>query len=105
MPAILIEYAFITNKKDESILINQVDKLARLTANGVAKYYGQSAIKEDKKEDKPVAKKESVHAASMKKANKKKGKDGKPVLDGTRIDQPLTRGQFATVLDRLGLLD
>lgn len=101
MPAILIEYAFITNKKDESILINQVDKLARLTANGVAKYCGQNPIKEDK----PVAKKESVHAAAMKKAAKKIGKDSKPIMDGTRISDPLTRGQLATVLDRLGLLD
>lgn len=52
-----------------------------------------------------MAKKESVHAAAMKKANKKIGKDGKPILDGTRIDDSLTSGQLATVLDRLGLLD
>jgi len=32
MPAVLIEYAFISNTNDESILINEVEKLAQLTA-------------------------------------------------------------------------
>src|SRR5699024_8627962 len=39
MPAVLIEYAFITNKKDEKILINQVDNLARWTSAGVSDYF------------------------------------------------------------------
>lgn len=35
MPAILIEYAFISNANDEKILINEVDKLAELTCDGI----------------------------------------------------------------------
>src|SRR5690625_3306372 len=35
MPAVLIEYAFISNPNDEKILINEVDKLAELTCDGV----------------------------------------------------------------------
>src|SRR5690625_2263931 len=38
MPAVLIEYAFITNVNDENILINEVEKLAQLTANGIINY-------------------------------------------------------------------
>src|SRR5690625_4423655 len=35
MPAVLIEYAFISNVNDEKILINEVNKLAELTCDGV----------------------------------------------------------------------
>lgn len=42
MPAVLIEYAFISNVNDESILINEVEKLARLTANGIVNYAGSN---------------------------------------------------------------
>src|SRR5690625_2636617 len=35
MPAILIEYAFITNEEDEKILIDKVNKLAEWTCNGI----------------------------------------------------------------------
>lgn len=40
MPAVLVEYAFISNSSDESILINEVEKLAQLTAKGVTNYVG-----------------------------------------------------------------
>ena len=40
MPAVLIEYAFISNTGDESILINQVNKLANLTADGIVDIAG-----------------------------------------------------------------
>lgn len=40
MPAVLIEYAFISNVNDENILINEVEKLAQLTANGIVNYAG-----------------------------------------------------------------
>lgn len=43
MPAVLIEYAFINNPKDESILINQVDNLALWTAQGINKMAGELA--------------------------------------------------------------
>lgn len=40
MPAVLIEYAFISNVSDERILINQVNDLAKWTANGVTNFAG-----------------------------------------------------------------
>lgn len=40
MPAVLIEYAFISNYSDETLLINEVEKMAVLTANGVVKMVG-----------------------------------------------------------------
>jgi len=40
MPAVLIEYAFITNINDEEILMNEVNKLARITAKGINDYFG-----------------------------------------------------------------
>lgn len=39
MSAVLIEYAFITNKQDEKMLINQVDDLSKWTAAGVSHYF------------------------------------------------------------------
>src|SRR5690625_1870914 len=44
MPAVLIEYTFISNKSNENILINDVDKLARLTAEGNRKTVGGKAL-------------------------------------------------------------
>ena len=40
MPAVLIEYAFISNYNDETILINEVEKLALLTVQGIVNYAG-----------------------------------------------------------------
>ena len=40
MPAILVEYAFISNYNDETILIDEVEKLALLTAQGIVNYAG-----------------------------------------------------------------
>lgn len=42
---------------------------------------------------------------SWEKAQKKKGKDGVPILDGTNPQGAVTREQLAVVLDRLGKLD
>lgn len=42
MPAMLIEYAFITNISDENILINKVELLAQWTAEGIVAYTGGS---------------------------------------------------------------
>lgn len=39
------------------------------------------------------------------KAQTTKGRDGKPILDGTRPTDTLTRQELAVVLERLGLLD
>jgi N-acetylmuramoyl-L-alanine amidase len=40
MPAVLIEYGFISNTNDERVLNNEVEKLAQLTANGIVNYVG-----------------------------------------------------------------
>ena len=40
MPSVLIEYGFISNVDDERILINEVEKLAQLTVNGIVNYVG-----------------------------------------------------------------
>ncbi|GKV69868.1 hypothetical protein NCCP2716_23660 [Sporosarcina sp. NCCP-2716] len=42
MPAVLIEYAFISNSSDEDILINKVEQLAQWTAEGITAYAGGS---------------------------------------------------------------
>lgn len=44
MPAVLIEYAFISNQSDETILINEVEKLAMLTAEGIRKVAGGKVV-------------------------------------------------------------
>lgn len=40
MPAVLIEYAFISHAGDEDILINKVEQLAQWTAEGITAYAG-----------------------------------------------------------------
>ncbi len=42
MPAVLVEYAFISNSDDESILINKVEQLTKWTAEGITAYAGGS---------------------------------------------------------------
>ena len=44
-------------------------------------------------------------AHAWEKAGKKIGTDGKPILDGTRPADSISRQELAVVLDRLGLLD
>jgi|SRR5690625_451774 len=57
MPAILIEYAFISNSDDEKILIDEVDKLADLTADGIVDFVGgKITAKSSKKSSKPTKK-------------------------------------------------
>ncbi|MGN7407727.1 N-acetylmuramoyl-L-alanine amidase family protein [Sporosarcina sp. SAFN-010] len=40
MPAVLVEYAFISNLNDESILLNKVEQLAQWTAEGIIAFAG-----------------------------------------------------------------
>lgn len=130
MSSILIEYGFITNRSDETILINEVDKLALLTANGIAKFYGQKQIKiggltvkqynelkklisaQDKKIkslEKQLSKKQNKPSNSNRPdpshANAWKKATDKGVIDGTRPHHSLTREQYTTTLNKLGLLD
>lgn len=49
MPAVLIEYAFISNPSDERILINEVEMLARTTVQGINNFFGvQNRIEKPK---------------------------------------------------------
>lgn len=129
MPALLIEYAFISNTNDEKILINEVDKLAYLTAEGIRKTVGGKAItpvKPANKEDLTVSQAEKINKridalekenVSLKKqlANKADKPTNQTVskwakeeweravshgyFDGTNPKNPLTREQAAKVVN------
>lgn len=107
MPAVLIEYGFHTNKSDVALLKDSAyrDKLAEATAQGVCKWLG---IQYKEKEETPVDNTNTPDtwaAAAWKKANGTIGSDGKPVMDGTRPRDTITRQEVALILDRMGLLD
>lgn len=40
MPALLIEYGFISNLNDEKIISNEIEKQAQLTFEGINSFYG-----------------------------------------------------------------
>lgn len=63
MPAVLIEYAFISNANDEKVLINDVEKLAQLTANGIVNYAGGVRPAPDKP---TVSKSSTIGTATVK---------------------------------------
>ena len=64
------------------------------------------ATQEPDEPQQPAADKPADWAArSWEKASKKIGADGKPILDGTRPADSISRQELAVVLDRLGLLD
>lgn len=44
-PAVLIEYAFISNDDDEKILMNKVEQMAISTAQGIINYIGGKPVK------------------------------------------------------------
>lgn len=58
MPALLIEYGFISNLNDEKIISNEIDKQAQLTLQGINSYYGITT-KPAGPSPTPVLKKES----------------------------------------------
>lgn len=106
-PAVLIEYGFHTNQQDVALLKTSTyrDKLAEATARGVCDWLG---ITYQDKEEKPVENTNTPDewaVAAWKRANGTIGVDGKPVMDGTRPRDPITRQELAVILDRLGLLD
>lgn len=64
------------------------------------------ATQEPDEPQQPAADKPADWAArSWEKASKKIGADGKPILDGTRPADSISRQELAVVLDRLGQLD
>lgn len=58
MPAVLIEYAFISHAEDEAILINKVEQLAQWTAEGITDFAGGSVKPATKPTTKPTNKEE-----------------------------------------------
>ena len=74
----------------------------------VEKVMNGGSVEEDEKEDEvEVSVEQAADWAqeSWEKANKKVGIDGKPIMDGTRPTENITRQEIAVVLNRLGLLD
>jgi len=67
MPAVLIEYAFISNPNDEKILINEVNKLAELTCDGVIDAIGGTIkAKPSKPKVKPSTPKKTTNKGKVK---------------------------------------
>src|SRR5690625_1353986 len=67
MPAVLIEYAFISNVNDEKILINEVNKLAELTCDGVIDAIGGTIkAKPSKPKVKPSTPKKTTNKGKVK---------------------------------------
>lgn len=110
-PAVLVEHLFHDNAADTALLKDgdYRQRMAQADAKGILDYLG-IAWKEEKTtvDDKtiitPAAPADWARAA-WDKAKAKKGLDGKPIMDGARPWEPITRQELAVVLDRLGLLE
>lgn len=114
MPAVLTENLFIDSTDDAALLKKPgfLKAVGEAHAIAVAKFLGLKEVNNvmaEKPQVKPETSKDSVDdwaAESWEKAQKKIGKDGKtPIMNGQNPNDPITRKQFAAVLDRLGLLD
>lgn len=114
-PAVLIEHGFHTNKNwVENVLKTDEGraKLAEADARGICKHLGVTYV-EEVKDDEDKETNDDVNMdtpatwakEAWEKANKKIGTDGKPIMDGTRPTDNITRQEMAVVLNRLGLLD
>ena len=105
-PAVLIEHGFHTNREEVELLKASAyrEKLAEANCRGILTYLGKEWQDDMSTEGRDEAPDEWAKTA-WEKAKKKTGKDGKPILDGTRPRDTLTRQELAVVLDRLGLLD
>ena len=109
MPAVLIEYAFVSNSNDERILMNEVEKLAQLTANGIVNYAGSSKggdltlsqYNELKSKIESLENRLGTNrAVSSSFVNDWMWAKDKGLLDGSRPSHPVTREQMAAVLNR-----
>lgn len=106
MPAVLIEYGFISNLSDEKIIANEIEKQAQLTFVGINKFYGINTTPPtitDKKEATPVAnevyEKDAPPATWAEEAVKWAKKNG--VSDGTYLKRPATREEVITMIYNL----
>lgn len=110
MPAILIECGFMDSSVDVPLILS--DDFARKASVGIAKgvcktfnvTYAEEKIESEDNDMNTNTPAEWAKEA-WEKANSKVGIDGKPIMDGTRPTDTLTRQEFAVVLNRLGLLD
>lgn len=73
MPAVLVEYAFISNAKDEGILINNVDDLSQWTADGIIAYLGGKAVSNPKPSSPSKPKGKSIATMAVEVINGKHG--------------------------------
>lgn len=96
MPAVLLEEAFIDNKKDNDLLRSSAFKndYVEGVVAGIAKSLGLQKKEVTQMDNKPS----EWAKSSWEKATKAK------VVDGTRPQEPVTREQLAVILDRLGLI-
>ncbi|GKV70301.1 hypothetical protein NCCP2716_27990 [Sporosarcina sp. NCCP-2716] len=101
MPAVLIEYAFISNLEDEAILINKVEQLAQWTAEGITAYVG-GTVKPAAKPTPP--KKEAIPLAEQKNAAPSASLAPEVALakeagitDGTYLHRTATREEVAAM--------
>src|SRR5690625_4151597 len=88
MPAVLIEYAFITNNEDEKILIDKVNKLAEWTCDGIIDAVGGKVKSSKKKTTKP---KKKTKINSKKSTGANLTVDGKWGNDTTRALQKVLK--------------
>ncbi len=105
--AVLVEHLFHDNLEDTALLKDSAyrQRMAEADAKGILDYLGIAWVDEKKEEitmddkNKPAA----WAADAWAKAKAKTGRDGNPVMDGTRPTDTITRQEVATILDRLGL--
>ena len=95
MPAVLIEYAFVSNPSDERILINEVEMLARTTVQGINNFFGVTNKKERQK--KPIVKVPSVEMEVLEEM-KLNGTTRKDImhLNNYAVDQGIFSHRIAT---------
>lgn len=103
MPAVLVEYAFISNASDESILINKVEQLAQWTAQGITAYAGgtvkPAAKPQPPKEDKPLANEKNAQPPASLAKEVQRAKD-LGITDGTYPNRTATRAEVAAMIVR-----
>lgn len=104
----IVEYCFIDNKTDFKHFKDNWQAYAEATVRAFCNHIGHPYKSPKQKEVPKVAvnnQPSTFAKTAWVKAQKKKSKDGTPIMDGTRPKEPVTREQLAVILDRLELLD
>lgn len=73
MPAVLIEYGFINNRKEEQWMLNNLKHLAELTVKGINDYYGISTkpqVSQPRPKPTPIKPQESVDMKKLQELEK-----------------------------------